>query len=146
NFQSAHFPYAFPGMDRILPGEPIPRASINAANRDWVANTYWNAIAYDDRLIGALLARLRRLGVLDDTLVVVTADHGESLFDDGFLGHGHLLNTPQTRIPFILSDPDVALAAPIGLADMRTIILRAAGATLPAERHDGVFQYLGDLD
>ena len=146
NFQSAHFPYAFPGMDRILPGEPIPRASISAANRDWVADTYWNAIAYNDRLIGALLARLGRLGVLDDTLVVVTADHGESLFDDGFLGHGHMLNTQQTRIPFILSDPDVALAAPIGLADMRNIILRAAGAALPAARHDGIFQYLGDLD
>ena len=146
NFQSAHFPYAFPGMDRILPGEPIPRASISAANRDWVANTYWNAIAYNDRLIGALLARLRRLGVLDDTLVVVTADHGESLFDDGFLGHGHMLNSQQTRIPFILSDSGVALAAPIGLADMRNIILRAAGAALPATPHDGIFQYLGDLD
>ena len=93
-----------------------------------------------------MLARLRRLGVLDDTLVVVTADHGESLFDDGFLGHGHVLNDQQTRIPFILSDPGVAIAAPIGLADMRAIILRAAGATTPAARHDGVFQYLGDLD
>ena len=37
NFQSAHFPYAYPGMDRILPGEPIPRGEISAANRDWVA-------------------------------------------------------------------------------------------------------------
>ena len=34
NFQSAHFPYAFPGMERVLPGEPIPRSRIGPANRD----------------------------------------------------------------------------------------------------------------
>jgi hypothetical protein len=147
NFQSAHFPYAFPGMDQTIAGEPIPRSEINEANRDWVARTYWNAIAYNDRLIAALLDRLERLGVLDDTLIVVTADHGESLFDDGFLGHGHALNGQQTRIPFILSEPGMALPATVGLADMRALILRAAGATgVPAPASAGVFQYLGELD
>jgi hypothetical protein len=146
NLQSAHFPYYEPMMDRILPGEPIPRGQINAANRDWVAHTYWNAIAYNDRLIAALLARLERLGVRDDTIVAVTADHGESLFDDGFLGHGHMLNDQQTRIPFILSAPGVAMPAVIGLADMRAILLRAAGATMPAAAGAPVFQYLGSLD
>lgn len=146
NLQSAHFPYYGPGMDRILPGEPIPRGEISAANRDWVARTYWNAIAYNDRLIGALTLRLRRLGVLDDTLIVVTADHGESLFDDGFLGHGHALNDQQTRIPFILSDPGIALPSRLGLSDMRAIILRAAGAAQPDTTGAEVFQYLGSLD
>src|SRR6185295_7400852 len=122
NLQSAHFPYSEPMMDRVLPGEPIPRSEIGADNRDWTARTYWNAVAYDDRLIGALIERLRRLGVLDDTLVIVTADHGESLFDDGFLGHGHMLNEQQTRIPFILGRPGVSLQLPIGLDDMREVI------------------------
>jgi hypothetical protein len=146
NLQSAHFPYYEPMMDRMLPGPPIPRGEIGAANRDWTAHTYWNAIAYNDRLIGALIARLRRLGVLDDTLVVVTADHGESLFDDGFLGHGHMLNEQQTRIPFILSAPGVAIPPAIGLADMRSIILSALGAPHPPAAHPTVFQYLGSLD
>lgn len=146
NLQSAHFPYWAPGMDQILPGEPIARAEISAANRDRVARTYWNAVAYNDRLIAALLGRLSRLGVLDDSLIVVTADHGESLFDDGFLGHGHMLNAQQTRIPFILSDPGIALPSPLGLADMRNIILRAAGAEPGARVPDKVFQYLGTLD
>lgn len=145
NLQSAHFPYSWPGMERILPGEPVPRGQINAANRDWVARTYWNATAYNDRLIGAILGRLERLGVLDDTLIVVTADHGESLFDDGFLGHGHMLSREQTRIPFILNQPGVAIPNPIGLADMRAIILAAAGANVP-QRRGPVFQYLGTLD
>ena len=132
NLQSAHFPYFNPGMDRVLTGEPIARGDISAANRDRVARTYWNAIAYNDRLIGALIERLRRLGVLDNSIIVVTADHGESLFDDGFLGHGHMLNDQQTRIPFILSAPNVAMPDVVGLDDMRAIILAAAGATVAA--------------
>ena len=147
NFQSAHFPYAFPGMPRLLPGEPIPRESISPANKAWTARTYWNAVAYDDWLIGALITRLRRLGALEDTLLVVTADHGESLFDDSFLGHGHALNRQQMRIPFIMSDPGVPIPDPIGLDDMRGLILRAAGAAAaPAPDGLGVFQYLGDID
>ncbi len=146
NFQSAHFPYSSDETDRILVRDPIPRGEISFANRDRVALTYWNALAYNDRLVASLLDRLRRLEVLDDTLVVITADHGESLFDDGFLGHGHMLNSQQTRIPFILSDKGLDLERPIGLADMRTIILRAAGARLPEPASRGVLQYLGTLD
>src|SRR6185436_8545232 len=100
----------------------IARGEIAVGNRERVAQTYWNAIAYNDRLIGALIERLRRLGVLENSILVVTADHGESLFDDGFLGHGHMLNDQQTRIPFILNRAGVAIPPVIGLADMRTLI------------------------
>jgi hypothetical protein len=146
NFQSAHFPYFNPGMDRVLPGEPIARGDINADNRDHVARTYWNAIAYNDRLIGALIERLRRLGVLENSIVVVTADHGESLFDDGFLGHGHMLNEQQTRIPFIMSRAGIAMPQVIGLDDMRALILRAAGAQVAEPSGRPIFQFLGSLD
>jgi membrane-anchored protein YejM (alkaline phosphatase superfamily) len=146
NFQSAHFPYFNPGMDQVLPGSPIARGDINAGNRDHVAATYWNAVAYDDRLIGMLIERLRRLGVLENSIVVVTADHGESLFDDGFLGHGHMLNEQQTRIPFLLSAPGVAMPPVIGLDDMRALILRAAGAQVAAPSGQPIFQFLGSLD
>jgi len=148
NFQSAHFPYSFPGMDRILPGEPIPRSEISAANRARLEATYWNAVAYNDRLLGQLVERLRRLGVWDRTLLVVTGDHGESLFEDGFLGHGHMINRRQTHVPFVLSRR-VAIDGPVGLADMRGIILRAAGADVPPEARatpGRVFQYIGSLE
>lgn len=148
NFQSAHFPYSFPGMDRILPGEPIARSEIGPANKDRVAAAYWNAVAYNDRLLGELVARLRRLGVYDNSLIVVTGDHGEALFEEGFLGHGHMISREQTHIPFVLSRP-VPVAAPVGLTDMRSIILRAAGADAPPQRGatpGRVFQYIGSLD
>ena len=148
NFQAAHFPYSFPEMDRILPGEPIPRSEIKAANREWLEATYWNAVAYNDRLLGRLVERLRRLGVWERTLLVVTGDHGESLFEDGFLGHGHMINRRQTHVPFVINRR-VPLNGPVGLADMRAIMLRAAGAEVPpaANATPGrVFQYIGSLE
>jgi phosphoglycerol transferase MdoB-like AlkP superfamily enzyme len=147
NFQEAHFPYSHPGMPRLLPGAPIPRGKIEAANRGWTSLTYWNAVAYDDWLIGRLVARLKLLGVWDDTLLVVTADHGESLFDDDFLGHGHVINRQQTRVPLILSAHGIALpAGPVGLYDYRAILLRALGAAVPESEPHPVFQHIGPLD
>jgi glucan phosphoethanolaminetransferase (alkaline phosphatase superfamily) len=148
NFQSAHFPYSYPAMDRILTDAPLERGEIGPANRERLASTYWNAVAYNDRLIGALVERLRRLGVWENTILFVTADHGESLFDDGFLGHGHMINRQQTEIPFVASRPSVA-AAPVGLSDMRDIILRSAGANpgpAPGANPGNVFQLIGSLD
>ncbi len=148
NLQAAHFPYWHAGMDRILTDDPLPRGEISPANRDRLAATYWNAVAYNDRLLGGIVARLQRLGVWEDTLLVVTGDHGESLFDDGFVGHGHMINRQETHIPFVLNRR-VALPSPVGLADMRGIILRAAGAEAgpgPGETPGKVFQLIGSLD
>ena len=148
NLQSAHFPYWYPAMARILPGEPLPRGEIGPASRRRLEATYWNAVAYNDRLLGNLVARLQRLGVWENSILVVTGDHGESLFDDGFLGHGHMINRQQTHIPFVVSRR-IAVNGPVGLSDMRRIILNAAGAEVPPEAGatpGRVFQYIGSLD
>jgi hypothetical protein len=144
NFQEAHFPYFHPGMPVTVAGAPVPRGEISPANRARVERTYWNAVAYDDWLIGQLVARLKRLGIWDDVLLLVTADHGESLFDDDFLGHGHVINRQQTQIPLVLNVPGVAIAQPVGLADYRALILRTLGARVP-ERRGPVFQHVSAL-
>lgn len=146
NFQEAHFPYHHPDMMRLLPGEPIARADIALANKDRVARTYWNAVAYDDWLVGQVVARLKRLGAWEDSVLVVTADHGESLFDDAFLGHGHVINRQQTQIPLVVSAAGIPNGRPVGLADFRAIILRAAGAEgVPEMPARPIFQHIGGL-
>jgi hypothetical protein len=148
NLQSAHFPYDHPGMPRPLGIQPLARGDIAPANRERLAETYWNAVAYGDRTLGEIRARLQRLGVWERTVLVVTADHGESLFEDGFLGHGHMINRRQNHIPFVVNRR-LPVSAPVGLADMRGIILRAAGADVPPEpgaTPRRVFQYIGSLD
>jgi phosphoglycerol transferase MdoB-like AlkP superfamily enzyme len=146
NFQEAHFPYSHPETMRILPGEPVERGDIAHENRAAVERTYWNAVAYDDWLVGQVVARLKRLGIWDETLLVVTADHGESLFDDGFLGHGHFINRQQTHVPLVLSAAGIEAAEPVGLADYRALLLRALGADMPAPAAGPVFQHIGPLD
>ncbi|HEX7819816.1 MAG TPA: sulfatase-like hydrolase/transferase [Sphingobium sp.] len=147
NFQSAHFPYHHDGMiDRIEP-HPIARDAISAANRDHVQRTYWNAVAYSDAMIGRVVHSLKAMGVWQDTLLVVTADHGESLFEDGFLGHGHRINRIQTHVPLVLSEPGVDLRGSLGLRDYRALILRVlAGQKAGQPARKPVLRYVGGLD
>jgi phosphoglycerol transferase MdoB-like AlkP superfamily enzyme len=144
NFQEAHFPYSQPDMPRFLSGRLAKRSEIKASNREMVERTYWNAAAYSDWLVGQVVRRLKAQGVWDRTLVLVTGDHGEALFEEGFLGHGHVLNRAQTQVPLILSDPALTVAGPVGLADYRGIVLRGLSGDLPPPpARAAVFQYIG---
>ena len=59
-------------------------------------------IAYLDEQLGRLFAALEEGGFLEDTLVIVTADHGEAFGEDGFyFAHGHSLGLDQTRVPLV---------------------------------------------
>lgn len=146
NFQSAHFPYHHPGMVDLIEPHPLPRGDINLAHRGRLKRTYWNAVAYTDARLGELISRLKALGVWQDTLLVVTADHGESLFDDRFLGHGHLINRQQTHIPLVFNQPGIDPHGPVGLSDYRRLILDLLADRPTARSSDAVFQYIGDLD
>lgn len=159
NFQSAHFPYHHPGMSDPLGIVPLDRGDIAAANATRVAETYYNAVAYADRRIGEVIARLKALGVWDDTVLIVTGDHGEALFDGacperlpptgcrgGTLGHGHVLDPQQTHIPFVVSVPGLATPQPLGLKDMRAILLHALGGPAAPPRTRPAFLHIGPLD
>ena len=58
------------------------RGEIKAANAAGVQATYWNAVAHADYWLGEVVARLKARGVWDDTILIVTGDHGEDLFED----------------------------------------------------------------
>jgi arylsulfatase A-like enzyme len=96
-----HSPYAPPPefADRFLPaGGPGSRL------RSLVAR-YDAEIAFTDQQIGELLAALDRLGLANDTLVAITADHGEGLMQHGQMGHGVQLYEEQVRVPLLLRWP-----------------------------------------
>jgi arylsulfatase A-like enzyme len=64
---------------------------------------YDTEIAYTDAAIGELLAGLRNLALLDDTLIVFLSDHGESLGEHKYWGHGRHLYEPTLRIPMSIT-------------------------------------------
>jgi arylsulfatase A-like enzyme len=69
---------------------------------------YDGEIAAVDREVGRVLDALRSSAVKDQTLVIVTSDHGESLGEHGyFFDHGENLFDPSLRIPLVLAGPGV---------------------------------------
>ncbi len=152
NLQAAHFPYHYPGMKNFLEVPPIPRNKISISNQEWVENSYWNAIASADNAIGELITHLKNLNIFDNSLIIITADHGESLFDDGTLGHGHKINDAQLKIPLITNVKSSIITDPIGQTDMREVLLdlinRDNNMTLTKNKltyREAVFHYLGNI-
>jgi hypothetical protein len=106
-----------------LAGKPIPRAEITAANREWLRRTYWNAARRVDAMLGEALDALEARGMLDDTLVLVVGDHGEELFEHGYLGHGVNLTHEQNETFLKLLNGSVEEpAGPIGLCDVVRVV------------------------
>ena len=147
NFQAAHFPYSHPKMAKRIVKDFIPRSEINLENKEWVSASYWNAIANADWAVGEVIASLKEKKLLDQTTVVILGDHGESLFDDKFLGHGHAINDAQTLIPLIVNDPSLVVDEPIGQTDVAELSIRSAlGINKTwAQKDKRVFQLVGSL-
>ena len=66
---------------------------------------YLGEIAYTDAVVGRLVSWLRDNGQLERTIVVVTADHGESLGDHGESAHAYFIYGATTHVPFIVRTP-----------------------------------------
>jgi arylsulfatase A-like enzyme len=98
------------------------------------ADPYLAAIAFQDAQISRLLAYLDRRRHLDDTLVVVVGDHGESLGDHGEDSHGIFVYQETLHVPFIVRGPGVApqrVGAVTRLVDVMPTILTLVGGPLP---------------
>lgn len=67
-------------------------------------------VAYVDSEVGRLLNSLKRLDLEDNTVVVITSDHGEEFLDHGGFEHGHTLYDELLRVPLIIKDPDCVSA------------------------------------
>ena len=100
---------------------------------------YDEEILYMDHHVGRLLDGLRAKGLFDDSLILVTSDHGELLGEHGKMGHGATLFEEEIRIPFVVKYPrderaPVRSAAPVHHVDVISLILERVG--LPAVRQE----------
>lgn len=146
NFQSPHFPYDHNGVEHRFAHPPLARSAISAQRRDQVERTYWNAVAHSDAALGQLVARLRALGQWDNTVLLVTGDHGESLFEDGFLGHGHLINQRQFATFLAVNRPLPEVTAPLVISDYRGLLLDLLTGHDPQRDPFQPFMHIGELD
>ena len=152
NFHDTHYPYHHRDIQPLVSDDVLREEHINPGRAAELRSMYDNSAANVDRAIGETLDLVaQRLG--RKPAVVVTADHGESLFDEGFLGHGYALNDAQTRIPLIATGVPLRIDEPFGQVDLRHALGEALSepegtlAPFVASRPGKVvFQYLGNLD
>lgn len=97
---------------------------------------YPGGVRFNDAEIGRLTAQLAALGLAEDTLLVVTSDHGESEGEHGMRGHGRDIYDEIVRIPLLVSGAGTRPALRRGngeLVDVMPTILETAGLEVPAE-------------
>jgi choline-sulfatase len=80
----------------------------------YAGRPYDGEVAYTDELVGRLDDALARLGLRDQTLLVVTSDHGEGLGEHGEEVHGYFVYETTLRVPLLLRGPGVPAGARIG--------------------------------
>ncbi len=99
-------------------------------------NGYNSEILYTDHWIGEVLARLDKLGLRDNTLVVLTADHGESIGERGYQGHSRRLWESIVHIPIIFRWPGKIEAGRVVDSKIATIDLMPTIVDLTVKREN----------
>ncbi len=123
----------------------------NAADVAQIRGLYYGGVAHADRQLAQVLDELERQGVLENTLVIYTADHGEELGDHDVWEHNHMFQT-NLRVPLIMSWPrKLPKAARVGAlvesVDIVPTVAELLGLVAPHEaRADERGRSYGTLD
>lgn len=150
NFYDAHLPYDPPAPFDTMFGPPRRATTFTERLRNvWEGHNKWDlsdedlatevrayeaSIAYLDDRLGRLLDSLSARGLLENTLVVVTSDHGEEFGEHGNFEHGGNLYFEQTHVPLVLSWPGrlpegMVIDTPVSIRDVPATIDRIARAS-----------------
>jgi arylsulfatase A-like enzyme len=162
NLMGTHMPYhpPRPAMERFAPhvlNSKAARRYLRRYNSDiygWLAplagtideehkaiiDEMYNAEVYaQDALVGQFVQQLRDSGVLDNTLLLVVADHGDHLGEKELLGHVFSLYNELVHVPLLIRDPSgdfergSTVEHTVSTRRLHHTILSAAGAAEPAE-------------
>lgn len=136
-----------PFRSRFLEGEPQPlsgpftgvtrwrRQGASPAVRRYARALYRAELAAIDDALGGFADALAAEGLLDETALIVTADHGEEFWEHGQFEHGHTLYEELVHVPLMLRAPGRATAAEVdarvGLVDVMPTVYDLLGVAPP---------------
>lgn len=148
-----HVPYRPPAEHLALYGDPsyrgrvdfsrdatllenvkLGRLRLDDRDKAHLQALYDGEITYTDVHFAAILDGLDRRGLSEDTMVVLTSDHGEEFWDHGSVGHGHSVYEELLHVPLFVrlpGEPARRLRDSVGLVDVMPTILEALGRPLP---------------
>ncbi len=118
--------------------EKEPPRRISSRDLEHIEALYRGEVAGPDDHLGRLLDALDASGRLENTLFVVTSDHGEEFFEHEGRGHRQTLFEEVLRVPLLVVAPNSAATnagecdALVSLSDLMPTILDYAGAPVPA--------------
>lgn len=108
---------------------------------DRIGELYNGEVHFADHRFGQVIEHVEKLGLKDDTVILMTADHGEAYREHGVLGH-HQLYEEVVRVPLILRHPDGGkggrVEVPVSNIDFLPTLASIAGLDYVAEATDGV--------
>jgi choline-sulfatase len=111
------------------------KTKMTSADRAYLAAMYDAEISYHDEYMGKFIEELRHFDLLDDTLLVITNDHGEEIFDHGKLDHGQSLYDELIRSPMLIRHPQLVGAGrhgpPVSIVDLAPTIYDALDVRPP---------------
>jgi arylsulfatase A-like enzyme len=105
----------------------IDKTTLSIADVQMATDVYDDSIAYLDGRLGLLLVELSRREMLENTLVIVTSDHGEHLSDHGLFFHGCSLYRQLVQVPLLIVGKK---GIPVGRKVSEPVSLRDLPATL----------------
>jgi len=149
-FESPHARYFFPEESVIR--TPYLK-EFNYATADMgrdiglIKNRYINACHHLDSQIGRMVDYLDKTGLMDNTIVLITGDHGEEFMEKGRWGHNSQFTEEQTHTPFVLWVPGVEPAVVDDMTshlDIPATLLPRLGVSNPPEDYSLGYDMLGD--
>jgi len=102
---------------------------------EYLISQYDGEIAHLDDLVGKFLYALSEYGLLENTVIVITSDHGEEFMEHGNLEHAKQLYDESTRIPLIIYSPKLprgkTVAEQVRITDIMPTLLDLVGVERP---------------
>ncbi|MDD3333547.1 MAG: sulfatase-like hydrolase/transferase [Proteiniphilum sp.] len=124
-FESTHAPYTFPPEQAMTQDylENINYATVSAQDAKRLYNRDVNAAHHIDNQLARLFTALENTPeLLENTIVVITGDHGEEFYEKGFLGHNSTFVQEQIRVPLVIRGPGVTPSVYEGMSHHTDIV------------------------
>jgi len=153
NYMDAHFPYIPPApFDRMFPGkddklfqgdleeaqEKVMRGkTFRPEEYSHLLSQYDGGIAYTDAQIGKLIEWLKQSNLYDNTLIVITSDHGEAFGERNLVLHGNSVYQNLLHVALMIKYPKKAATGvvndPVSLIDVAPTILASVGVPVDSK-------------
>lgn len=116
---------------------PLVNPQMSERDLNHIIALYDGEIAWVDHHLGMIMEKLKESGLLERTLIVVTADHGDEFFEHGGKGHRNTLYDEVVKIPLIINGPGVTekgmtVGEQAGIIDISPTILKLVGLKIPS--------------